>query len=82
MGERMQIQLQTLECMLNDMYACGACVMCCCLLHGVRLMLMCQDWMWALLDIFIVASSLWEVAVDIIQAVYEHLRVKMCERED
>eukprot|EP00434_Breviolum_minutum_P033997 symbB.v1.2.030087.t1/scaffold3353.1/size58589/7 len=30
-----------------------------------------EDWMWAVLDIFIVASSLWEVAVDIIQAVYE-----------
>ena len=52
-----------------------------CLLRGVKLM-MCQDWMWAVLDIFIVASSLWEVAVDIIQAVYEHLRVKMCERKD
>ena len=84
--KRTPLSLLKKECRFNskhwnvcEMYACAACAVC--LLRGVKLM-MCQDWMWAVLDIFIVASSLWEVAVDIIQAVYEHLRVKMCERED
>ena len=29
--------------------------------------------MWAILDIFIVLTSLWEVGVDILQAVYQQL---------
>eukprot|EP00439_Symbiodinium_sp_Y106_P025873 s469_g3.t1 len=30
-----------------------------------------EDWMWSLLDVFIVVTSLWEVAVDIISMVYQ-----------
>jgi len=30
-----------------------------------------DDWMWSLLDVFIVVTSLWEVAVDVVQAIYE-----------
>ncbi|CAE7664193.1 NaCP60E [Symbiodinium sp. CCMP2456] len=30
-----------------------------------------EDWMWSVLDVFIVVTSLWEVAVDIISMVYQ-----------
>ncbi|CAE7807874.1 Cacna1h [Symbiodinium sp. CCMP2592] len=30
-----------------------------------------DDWMWKVLDVFVVLTSLWEVLVDILQAIYE-----------
>ncbi|OLQ00044.1 Voltage-dependent T-type calcium channel subunit alpha-1I [Symbiodinium microadriaticum] len=35
--------------------------------NGVRLFCL-EDWMWSLLDVFIVATSLWEIMVDIVTA--------------
>ena len=30
-----------------------------------------EDWQWKCLDVFVVLTSLWEVAVDVITAIFE-----------